>query len=78
MTEPSILLKRPELEELTGTKQPLRMAAWLESRHWVYEPPERRGEIPKVSRQHFEDRMSGKSSTPRRSNGPRVDFFFAS
>ncbi|CAM5287306.1 hypothetical protein ECAE60S_00233 [Eoetvoesiella caeni] len=74
MFERSILLKRPELEELTGTKQPLRMAAWLERRHWVYEPPERRGEIPKVSRQHFEDRMSGKPTTLRR-NGPRVDFF---
>lgn len=76
MPETSILLKRAELEELTGTKQPLRMAAWLDIRHWVYEPATRRGEIPKVSRQHFEDRMSGRSKTPRR-NGPRLDFLTA-
>lgn len=76
MPEKGILLNRAELEELTGTKQPVRMATWLDRRHWVYEPPARRGEIPKVSRQHFEDRMSGKPKTPRRS-GPRLDFFAA-
>lgn len=76
MAETEILLTRTQLEALTGTKQPARMAAWLEQRHWVYEPAARRGEIPRVSRQHFEARMSGKSTTPRR-NGPRLDFLAA-
>ncbi|WP_323017745.1 DUF4224 domain-containing protein [Castellaniella sp.] len=76
MLETGILLTRAQLEELTGMKQPARMVAWLEQRHWVYEPAARRGGIPRVSRQHFEARMSGKSNARRR-NGPRLDFFAA-
>ena len=53
------LLSRGELEALTGTVQPKRMCEWLESRTWVYEPPVRRGDIPKVLRAYRDARMSG-------------------
>lgn len=70
----TLLLTREQLVELTGTVQPARMVAWLEKRHWVYEPAARRGEIPKVSRKHFEDRMSGRSTPHAARKGPRLDF----
>lgn len=75
----NLLMTRQQLEALTGTKQPARMATWLESRHWVYEPPARRGEIPRVSLAYFEARMSGQSSidSSRRRSAPRLDFFAA-
>ena len=46
----SLLLTRDDLVALTGTKQPARMTAWLTARAWVFEPPSRRGEVPKVDR----------------------------
>lgn len=69
----SLLLTRQQLEDLTGTVQPARMMAWMDERHWVYEPPARRGEIPRVSRAYFEARMSGRATVGRRV-GPRLDF----
>lgn len=52
-------LTREDLAVLTGTVQPKRMCAWLVDRHWVFEPPARRGDIPKVSRAYHAARMSG-------------------
>lgn len=53
------VLTRADLEALTGTVQPKRMCAWLGSRGWVFEPPARRGDIPKVSRAYHDARLSG-------------------
>ncbi|MGQ2956586.1 DUF4224 domain-containing protein [Agrobacterium sp.] len=53
------LMSREELGALTGTLQPKRMCAWLEARGWVYEPPARRGDIPKVLRAYRDARLSG-------------------
>ncbi len=53
------LMAREELFALTGTMQPKRMCAWLEARSWAYEPPARRGDIPKVLRSYRDARLSG-------------------
>lgn len=53
------LMSRDELGALTGTKQPKRMSAWLDARGWAYEPPARRGDIPKVLRAYRDARLSG-------------------
>lgn len=66
-----MLLTRPDLEALTGTTQPKRMCAWLQARGWVYEPPSRRGELPKVDRAYYAARMSGQAAGARRV-GPRL------
>jgi hypothetical protein len=62
-------LTRDELTTLTGTKQPKRMAAWLEARHWVFEPPERRSEIPRVARAYHDAKMSGEQPGRTRRRG---------
>lgn len=62
----SLLLTAQELRELTGFSKPSKMASWLESRAWVFEPPLKRGEVPKVSRAYFLARMSGQVQSPRR------------
>ncbi len=69
----NITLDRAELVNLTGMKQPKRMAEWLTGRGWVFEPPARRGDIPKVDRAYYLARMSGQQAAPRRT-GPRLDF----
>jgi hypothetical protein len=53
------LMLREELVALTATTQPKRMCAWLAARGWVYEPPSRRGDIPKVLRAYRDARLSG-------------------
>lgn len=53
------LMAREELFALTGTMQPKRMCVWLEARSWAYEPPARRGDIPKVLRSYRDARLSG-------------------
>jgi len=71
-----LLLTRDDLTALTGTKQPKRMCDWLAARHWVFELPARRGDVPKVARAYYDARMTGRpltESAPR--IGPRVDFF---
>jgi hypothetical protein len=68
-----MLLTREELQQLTGYRQPSRMAAWLAERGWVFEPPARRGDIPKVDRAFYLARMSG-AQPGRRREGPRLDF----
>lgn len=55
----TLTLDRAELESLTGLKQPKRMAEWLTSRKWVFEPASRRSDIPKVDRAYYLARMSG-------------------
>lgn len=58
MTE-ALHLTTTDLYALTGYRQPARQCAWLTSRGWVYEPPGRRGDHPKVSRAYHDARMSG-------------------
>lgn len=71
------LLDAEDLQRLTGTKQPKRQCAWLEANGWVYLPPARRGDIPKVSRAYHDARLSGRApeqpKTERRA-GPRLDW----
>jgi hypothetical protein len=69
----AVLVDDATIEQLTGTVQPKRQAAWLEAHGWEFEPPERRGQRPRVSRAYFEARMAGKADAPRRS-GPRLDW----
>ena len=68
----SLMLSEDELRELTGYRQPKRMAEWLTERGWVFEPG-RRSQPPKVDRAYYLARMSGKAATPRRP-APRLDF----
>lgn len=70
---PDLTLDRAELVNLTGMKQPKRMCEWLTARGWVFEPPARRGDVPKVDRAYYLARMSGQKPAPRRT-GPRLDF----
>ena len=72
----SLLLTRDELVQLTGTKQPARMCSWLTARSWVFEPPARRGDVPKVDRGYYAARMSGQQPGQRRV-GPRLDFMLS-
>jgi len=73
---PDLTLDRAELENLTGLTQPKRMAAWLTTRGWVFEPPQRRGDVPKVDRAYYAAKMSGQQPTQRRV-GPRLDFMLS-
>lgn len=67
-----LILSPSELASLTGYAQPARQAQWLASRAWVFEPPRRRGESPKVSRAYFDARMAGKTPAPEAERqGPR-------
>lgn len=68
-----LTLTREELSMLTGLKQAKRMTAWLEARGWVFEPPARRGDVPKVDRAYYLARMSGRAEAPRREL-PNFDF----
>ena|SRR6059036_594102 len=71
----TLLLTRGELEALTSTKQPKRMAHWLATRGWVFEPAARRGDVPKVDRAYYFARMCGQryAAAPDR---PRVRLDF--
>lgn len=68
-----LTLTKTELQDLTGLKQPKRMAEWLRNRGWVFEPASRRGGVPKVDRTYYLARMSGERPAPRRT-GPQLDF----
>ena len=59
---PDLILTPAEVQSLTGYAQPVRQAAWLKDRGWIFEAPRRRGESPKVSRAYFEARMAGKAT----------------
>jgi len=76
MTGPNeLILTREQLTALTGVCRPTAMVRWLEARGWMYEPAARRGDIPKVSREYFNDRMSGRPTNTTRRAAPRLDFF---
>lgn len=68
-----LTLNREELMNLTGKKQPKRMAEWLSSRGWIFEPPSGRSGLPKVDRAYYLARMSGQRPAPRRI-APELDF----
>lgn len=72
----TLLLTPDDLRDLTGTKQPKRMCAWLTDRGWIFEAPTRRGEVPKVSRAYSEARLSGQrpQEAATRRVGPSVDW----
>jgi hypothetical protein len=72
----TLTLTAAELQELTGAKRPKRIASWLDDRGWVYEPPARRGDVPKVDRTYYLARMSGQAPGPKRI-GPRLDFMLS-
>ncbi len=75
MTEP-IVLTAEELRQLTGYKRPSAIAAWLAERGWIHEPPRRSGELPRVDRGYYRQRMSGtlpSALAPPRAQ-PRLDF----
>jgi hypothetical protein len=61
-----LLLTRDELQALTGTKQAKRMCDWLTVHGWVFVPPTRRAEAPKVSRAYSEARLASVSKAPPR------------
>ena len=61
-----LLLTRDELQALTGTKQAKRMCDWLTIHGWVFVPPTRRAETPKVSRAYSEARLASVSKAPPR------------
>lgn len=62
----NLLLTLDELQALTGYRTRSKMIQWLTQRDWVFEPPTKRGDIPKVSRAYFTARMSGQQPTERR------------
>lgn len=76
------LLDAEDLQRLTGTKQPKRQCAWLEANGWVFLPPARRGDIPKVARAYHDARLSGRAPEQpqqpqqgqQRRAGPRLDW----
>ncbi len=68
-----LLLHKQELIDLTGKKQPARMIDWLERNNWLYEMPDRKGDIPRVARVYFVARMTG-AQLPGRRQRPRLDF----
>lgn len=66
-------LTREQLVSLTGYSQGKRMCAWLDARGWVYEPPARRGALPKVSRAYHDARLSGLQPTPQQPRRGRLN-----
>lgn len=71
------VLSRAELEALTGMQRPSAMMRVLTARNWVFEPPAKRGDVPKVARAYFDARMSGKPMPAAPRVGPRLDIFCA-
>ena len=61
---PTLTLTADELQALTGYRQPARMVEWLTARGWIFEPPARRGDVPKVGRAYAEARMAGQQPAP--------------
>jgi len=70
----SLTLTRAELRELTGLAQAKRQLLWLEARGWVFEPPSRRGDHPKVDRGYYTARMAGNLPARDRRTVPRLSF----
>lgn len=74
--QPPLVLTREELAQLTGTKQPARMAAWLQARQWPHEAAARRGDTPKVDRAYYLARMSGQQPSSPAGARPRLRLEF--
>ena len=66
MSDEGIALTRAELAQVTGYKQPRRMAQWLSAHAWVFEPPARRSDVPVVGRAYCLARLSGELTENRR------------
>jgi hypothetical protein len=66
-------LTRDDLIALTGYEQPKRMCAWLQERSWVFEPPARRGDVPKVACEYHDARMTGARLALARRDGPHFE-----
>lgn len=73
-TTDGILLSRSELTDLTGAFRSSAMVHWLERRNWIFEPPAKSGDYPKVARAYFLSRMTGASVTGQRREMPRLSF----
>jgi hypothetical protein len=61
---PALTLTRDELVNLTSYHQPARMQAWLLARGWVFEPAQRRGDVPRVDRAYYEACIKSGSARP--------------
>ncbi len=55
-------LSKMEISDLTGCKRVSGMTAWLRRHNWIFLESERRGQIPRVARQYFIQRMTGETS----------------
>ena len=73
LSSESLLLTLDELRALTGYRTRSKMIEWLTQRGWVFEPPSKRGDIPKVDRAYFHARMSGQTPIARRTR-PNVSW----
>lgn len=76
-----LLLSHPDLVALTGCKRVGSMIGWLNERGWVFEQPNKRGQVPCVSRLYFLQRMGvALNVTPQSTvakielQKPRLDF----
>lgn len=72
-----IVLTAEELQQLTGMKRPSKMTDWLVERGWVHERPARPGQVPRVDRTYYLQRMSGTlpaGTGPAARVQPRFDF----
>lgn len=70
---PQLNLTLDELRGLTGLKQPKRIAAWLDARAWIHEPPRKRGDVPVVDRAYYLARMSGQLPGAAKKSRIRLD-----
>lgn len=71
------LLDAEDLRRLTGTKQAKRQCDWLRANGWVFLPPARRGDRPKVARAYHDARLSGRTpgdGVERVGARPRLDW----
>ena len=57
----SLFMQHSEILEMTGLQQPFAQKRWLDHRNWIYEV-DVRGR-PKISREFFNAKMSGKHTT---------------
>lgn len=71
-------LSHEQLCSLTGYSQPARQCAWLKSRGWVFEPPAKRGDGPKVAIAYHDARMSGAAPAPNARRRPNLDWMLQS
>jgi hypothetical protein len=51
------VMSAEELRHLTGYRQASAMCRWLQLHHWNFEPPKLKGELPRVARAYFHQRL---------------------